>query len=124
MQQKHILVVDDNKDLLFMISSMLKIKGYQVSSLDNTDNIETIVIQNTPDAILMDMLLCGTDGREICRQLKSNKATSSIPILMLSAHPQAEENCLAAGADRFIEKPFEMEFLLNTLAEILYKQAY
>lgn len=119
MQQKHILVVDDNKDLLFMISAMLKINGYQVSSLENTSGIESIVIKIKPDLIMMDMLLSGSDGREVCRQLKSNKETSSVPVLMLSAHPQAAENCIAAGADRFIEKPFEMQHLLNTLSTLL-----
>lgn len=119
MEQKHIMVIDDNKDLLFMISSMLKIKGYRVSSLENTDNIEMIVLQESPDAIMMDMLLSGADGREICRQLKANPTISNIPVIMLSAHPQAQENCIAAGADGFIEKPFEMQFLLNTLHEIL-----
>ena len=119
MQQKHILVVDDNKDLLFMISAMLKINGYQVSSLENTTGIETVVIKIQPDLIMMDMLLSGSDGREICRQLKSNKDTASVPVLMLSAHPQAAENCIAAGADRFIEKPFEMQHLLDTLHTLL-----
>lgn len=113
------MVVDDNKDLLFMITSMLKIKGYKVSSIENTDGIESIVIELAPDAIMMDMLLCGADGREICRQLKANPAISKIPVLMLSAHPQAAEDCIAAGADRFIEKPFEMQHLLNTLNEVL-----
>jgi len=119
MQQKHILVVDDNKDLLFMISSMLKINGYLVSSLENTTGIETVVMKIRPDLIMMDMLLSGSDGRDICRQLKSNIETASVPVLMLSAHPLAAENCIAAGADRFIEKPFEMQHLLDSVHTLL-----
>lgn len=117
-RQKHILVIDDNQDLLTMLNAMLTMKGYKVSMKENTDNIEAVVKELSPDIILMDMLLSGADGREICRQLKMNPELASIPLVMLSAHPQAREECIAAGADRFVEKPFDMKHLLTTLANI------
>lgn len=117
--QKHILVIDDNQDLLMMLSAMLKIKGYKVSLKENTDNIEATIQELLPDIIMMDMLLSGADGREICRQVKSNPALASIPLIMLSAHPQAREACIAAGADGFVEKPFDMKYLLQKLDDIL-----
>ena len=61
----------------------------------------------------MDMLLSGADGTDICRRLKKDLKTSSIPILMFSAHPTAKETCLAAGADDFISKPFEMNDMIG-----------
>ena len=61
----------------------------------------------------MDMLLSGADGTEICKRLKQNEGTSSIPVLMFSAHPTAKESCLGAGADDFISKPFEMNDMMD-----------
>lgn len=116
--QKHVLVIDDNQDLLTMLNAMLKMKGYNVTMKENTDNIEAVVKELLPDIILMDMLLSGADGREICRQLKMTPELATIPLVMLSAHPQAREECLEAGADRFVEKPFDMKHLLATLADI------
>lgn len=115
-KQHHILVIDDNPDLLMMLGSMLKIKGYQVTLKENVDDIESEISKLSPDVIMMDMLLSGADGRDVCRLLKSKPHFSGIPLIMLSAHPQAKGECLAAGSDDFIAKPFEMNHLLQTLA--------
>jgi len=112
----HILVIDDNEDILFMIEAMLNISGYKVSTRENVDNIETVVKELAPNLILMDMLLSGADGREVCAQLKANATLSHIPIIMLSAHPHAKAECLAAGADYFLSKPFDMDDLLKMVA--------
>jgi DNA-binding response OmpR family regulator len=113
----HIMVIDDNEDILRMLQAMLRHKGYQVSILQDTDTLEASVKDIAPDIILMDMLLSGADGRELCSALKSNAFSQSIPVIMLSAHPQARTECLAAGANYFIEKPFEMADLFNTVAK-------
>ena len=63
----------------------------------------------------MDMLLSGTDGTDICRRLKQDNKLSLVPILMFSAHPNAKDACLAAGADDFISKPFEMNDLMGKI---------
>ena len=68
----HILVIDDNEDILFMIKTMLEMKGYKVTAKDNPEKIELFIESAQPDIILMDMLLSGSDGREICRDLKQN----------------------------------------------------
>ncbi len=114
-QQLHILVIDDNEDILFMLQAMLRHKGYKVSIKENPNEVEAVINDLSPDIILMDMLLSGADGREICTQLKSNPAFSGIPIVMLSAHPHARTECLAAGADHFLEKPFEMSDLFQVV---------
>jgi DNA-binding response OmpR family regulator len=108
-------VIDDNVDILYMLQAMLKHKGYKVSIKENTTGIEAFVVALNPGLILMDMLLSGADGRELCRQFKLNNAIAAIPVIMLSAHPQARVECIAAGADFFVEKPFEMQELLKTV---------
>ena len=114
--QKHILIIDDNKDLLMMLTAMLKTKGYQISVCETPENIVALIKEVKPDIILMDMLLSGADGRELCKEIKADEAVASIPLLMLSAYPQAVHDCMAAGADAFIEKPFDMKALLEKLA--------
>ena len=104
-----------------MISAILTSKGYRVSMKTNTEKIEAAIAELDPDLILMDMLLSGSDGREVCRQLKANPAVSSISLIMLSAYPQAQAECLAAGADDFIEKPFDMKVLLEKVAILIRK---
>jgi len=119
LKHKHILVIDDNEDILFMLKAMLNFKGYTVSVKENTDNLKTFIKQLSPDVILMDMLLSGADGREICRSLKADPEIAKIPVVMISAHPQAKEECEAAGADFFLAKPFEMNDVFNTVAVAL-----
>jgi DNA-binding response OmpR family regulator len=120
-KQVHILIIDDNEDILFMLEAMLKIKGYKVTVKKNTDNIETAVTKINPGVIIMDMLLSGADGREICRQLKANTVLEKIPVIMISAHPEAKTHCLNAGANYFVEKPFEMTEILQTVANAAVK---
>ena len=113
--QLHILVIDDNQDILFMLQAMLRHRGYYVSIKEDIHELDSFIEEALPDIILMDMLLSGADGGEVCRHLKSIQKFSNIPVIMLSAHPQAKTECLAAGADFFLEKPFEMSDLFSIL---------
>lgn len=117
--QIHILFIDDNEDILAMLKVMLEYNEYKVSVKDNTSNIKEVIKDLQPHIIIMDMLLSGSDGCEVCKELKMDTAFASIPVIMISAHPQAEAECLAAGADFFIEKPFEMNDLLQTVAGVV-----
>jgi CheY-like chemotaxis protein len=115
----HVLVIDDNEDILFMLKAMLDMKGYRVTIKENTENIKTSIHSLLPDLILMDMLLSGADGREVCANLKADKSISHIPIIMISAHPQARQESIAAGADYFLSKPFEIMDLFQTIQRAL-----
>jgi CheY-like chemotaxis protein len=115
--QTHVLIIDDNEDILSMLQAMLQHTGYKVSTIDKTNELVQVVENLQPGIILMDKLLSGYDGCEFCRQLKADPALSKIPVIMISAHPQAQTECLEAGADFFIEKPFEMDHLLETLTK-------
>lgn len=112
----HILIIEDNEDILLMLQTMLKMNGHTASVKKNTDNIYHAIRSLSPDLIIMDMLLSGADGRDICQQLKTNDSHADIPVIMMSAHPVAKHNCLAAGANYFIAKPFDMEEMLQTIA--------
>ena len=117
-----ILVLDDDPDICIMIKMVLDYYGYDAMDAENEVNAKKIISSNHVDLLIMDMLLSGVDGTDICRQLKQDKETSSIPILMFSAHPTAKETCLAAGADDFISKPFEMNDMMDKISFFLERK--
>ena len=117
-----ILVLDDDPDICIMIKMVLDYYGYDAMDAENEENAKKIISSNPVDLVIMDMLLSGTNGTDICRQLKHDKETSSIPILMFSAHPTAMETCLAAGADDFISKPFEMSDMMDKISFFLERK--
>jgi DNA-binding response OmpR family regulator len=114
---KHILVVDDDPDILDAIKWMLEDAGYDVQTSDKGDYAENLRDDNggLPDLIILDVLLSGKDGRTICRLLKSRPDTQDIPVVMISAHPSAAGSVRAVGADDFVAKPFDIDVLLETV---------
>ena len=117
MSSKKILVVDDELDILEFLQIILEEEGYEVATADKGECVEKLRTGELPDLIVLDVLLSGKDGRTIARHLKSQEATKHIPIVMCSAHPSAEHTALEAGADAFIAKPFEIDDLLQKIAE-------
>ncbi|HEX4371935.1 MAG TPA: response regulator transcription factor [Puia sp.] len=114
-ESSNVLIVDDDVEICQMIKAILNSKGYSSSICSNGDEVFDALAANKPDVIVMDMLLSGSDGRDICRKLKSKQETKSIPVLMMSAHPSAEITCTEAGANQFISKPFGINELLDRL---------
>jgi DNA-binding response OmpR family regulator len=110
---KKILVIDDEPDILEFLKDLLEEEGYTVVTIDKADYEEKLYAGSLPDLILLDLLLSGKDGRTIVKQLKSQEDTKHIPVIMFSAHPDAEETTRAAGADDFLAKPFELDELLE-----------
>jgi DNA-binding response OmpR family regulator len=115
-KEKKIMIADDDPDIVDFISIMLQMEGYQVSSTLNGTTLLNMDGE-LPDLVLMDICMSGTDGREICRQLKKKEYTSKIPVLLLSASTDIEPSAIYAGADDFISKPFEMVQLLNKVKQ-------
>jgi DNA-binding response OmpR family regulator len=118
-QAKKILVVDDDPDILDALQFMLEDAGYEVKTTEKGEYAENLRNTNggLPDVIILDVLLSGKDGRLICQKLKSQEETKHIPIIMISAHPNAKHSVSAVGADDFMAKPFDMDDLLATIAK-------
>jgi len=121
-KQPHILVIDDNEEILSTISIILNRKAYQVSAKGRVDNFEQTVTELCPDLILLDKNLGWADGCDLCKSVKSNKNLATIPVIMFSAYYKKRGECLDAGADEFIEKPFEMNVLLQTIQTFSSKE--
>jgi DNA-binding response OmpR family regulator len=119
--RKRILVVDDERDLVDLISYNLQRNGYDVQSAQDGLQAIEMVRRETPDLIVLDLMLPGMDGIEVARQLRSDAATASVPIIMLTAKGEEVDVVvgLALGADDYITKPFSMKILLARLNTVL-----
>jgi CheY-like chemotaxis protein len=118
---KKILVIDDNDDLLDLIKEILEQNGYEVECLGSTDNIIHSVVNIKTNLIILDYLLSGINGGELCAQLKKDPLTSHLPVLIMSAYPQVLKSLGHYGQDAFVAKPFEIEELLETVSHFLLK---
>ena len=120
-----ILVIDDDKDLLEVIHSLLCRKGFEVETNSNWEDAVNKIETFKPQIILLDVFLSGIDGLEICKQLKSQPKTRDIPIMIFSAYPRVAEKVIYEyGADDFIAKPFEVADLVNKVHNLLSHQVY
>jgi DNA-binding response OmpR family regulator len=114
-----ILVVDDDPDIGIMIKIMLEYQGYSVVVTERGEKAEDMVRTGHFDLLIMDMLLSGMNGIDICARLKKDKSVSSIPVIMISAHPNAREISLNAGAEDFVSKPFDMQEMLSKISRFV-----
>ena len=116
---KKILIIDDDEGILAAFEAMFEDKVYDVQTSLTVEPLQTLQKKDIPDLILLDVLLSGADGRDICRQLKTQADTKHIPIIMISAHPSAHKSVQKAGADDYLSKPFEMDELLKKVQKYL-----
>ncbi len=117
-----ILIVDDDLDILSVMQMLFKIKGYDVTIISKGDEVFEKVETFHPDVVLLDVLLSGSDGQIICKQLKHQSKTRNLPIIMISANPGAAKAIHDYGADDFIHKPFELNELIETINAHLNKR--
>ena len=118
-QVKKILVVDDDPDILDALRFLLEFSGYEVKTTEKGEYAENLRDTNGgfPDLIILDVLLSGRDGRLICQRLKRQHDTQHIPIIRISAHPNAKQSVAAVGADDFLAKPFDADELLTLVGK-------
>ena len=111
-----ILLIDDDPDIRTVMGVTLKKEGYEVATASRREEALEMIEQEKPSLILLDVLLSGTDGRELCREIKSAEETKHIPVIMFSGHPSAAFQFESYGANDFIAKPFNTETLLEKLS--------
>ncbi len=116
-----ILYVEDNDDNIYMLQNRLRRQGFDVLvARDGASGVE-IARSERPDLILMDLGLPVMDGWEASRRLKSDRVTSHIPVIALSAHAMSNDRtqALEAGCDEYDVKPVEWTRLLNKIRALL-----
>ena len=115
---KTIMVVDDDPAILDAVCIMLEFEGYEVYCTPGGAELLNME-SNLPDLLLLDIWMSGLDGRDICKQLKQNLSTSKLPVVLISASRDIERSALAAGANDFLAKPFEIDDLLAKIEKNL-----
>jgi DNA-binding response OmpR family regulator len=119
--KRRVLVVDDEKDLVDLISYNLARGGYEVlAAYDGKEALE-IAQREVPDLVVLDLMLPGLDGTEVARRLKADSRTAGIPIVMLTAKGEETDVVvgLTIGADDYVTKPFSMKILLARINTVL-----
>ncbi len=109
-----ILIADDDPGIRDIFKIILTKAGYDIEVKEDANEIFENKF-SVPDLFLVDKLLSGVDGLDICHYLKTNKQTSHIPVIMVSASPDIGIAAFKAGADDFVEKPFELAHLLKVI---------
>lgn len=125
-KEVRILVVDDEPDVLELVVFHLKKEKYKVAIADNGDKALKIAREQVPNLIILDLMLPGISGLEICQLLKQNPKTTEIPILMLTARAGEEDRVrgLELGAHDYVTKPFSpRELVLRVNNLLLLKQS-
>ncbi len=117
-RERHIVVAEDDPAVLEVLRLILEEGGYAVEAVADEMALRDFP-NGRPDLLLLDIWMSGWDGRNLCRELKSNAETRGIPILLCSANQDGERIAREAGADGFIAKPFDMDTLLLTIAQHL-----
>jgi two-component system phosphate regulon response regulator PhoB len=119
-----ILVVDDEEDILDLVKYNLEKEGYRVTAVETGEEALDSARSMKPDLLLLDLMLPGVDGLEVCKILKYNPETSQIPIVILTA--KGEESDIVAGlelgADDYISKPFSPKVLVARVRAVLRRK--
>ena len=114
-----ILVVDDDSGIGEMLKTLLEFYGYEVDVTEKPLKAEELIQEKKIDIVLLDMLISGVDGTDVCAGIRQNPEISETPVLMMSALHDAGPKCKKAGANDFIAKPFEVEVLPKELKKYL-----
>ncbi len=125
MARQHILVVDDEEDIQELVEYNLAKNGYQVTCVASGEAALKAVRGRTPDLIVLDLMLPGTDGLEVCRELKGDPRTANVPIVMLTAKGEEADvvSGLELGADDYVPKPFSPRVLLARIRAVMRRRA-
>jgi two-component system, OmpR family, alkaline phosphatase synthesis response regulator PhoP len=121
MAHETILIIEDEQDIVELLTYNLEQEGYTIFFSTSGEEALAMVQQKNPDLILLDLMLPGVDGLDVCRHLKRNETTRNIPIIMLTAKSEDSDviTGLEMGADDYIPKPFSPKVLIARIRSVL-----
>lgn len=117
-----ILLVEDDYHLGIVLNHQLEMNGYEVKLIRIPRETVKTLQEEHFDLVIMDKLMNGVDGTDICAQIRRSEPVSNTPILMMSGYDGASEVCIAAGANTFIAKPFEVQDFLSSIEATINKE--
>jgi two-component system phosphate regulon response regulator PhoB len=125
MPKKTILAIDDEPDLIELIRYNLEKEGFAVRGAFDGETGLAMAVRDMPDAVLVDLMLPGIDGLEVCRRLRADSRTAAIPLIMLTAKAEESDRIvgLELGADDYVTKPFSPRELTARVRALLRRTA-
>jgi len=120
-EKKKILIVDDEKQLVSLVSLHMKMSGYEVFSAKDGEDALVVAKEDAPDLVILDLMLPKMDGWEVCKRLRAETKAVDIPVIMLSARSEIEDKLkgFECGADDYITKPFSPRELVARVKRVL-----
>jgi two-component system phosphate regulon response regulator PhoB len=117
----HLLLVEDDPALAELLEFRFRAEGYHVSHTADGDEALLLALEHVPDLVVLDWMIEGTSGIEVCRRLRRDKATKHVPIIMLTAREAEDDRVrgLETGADDYLTKPFSPRELIARVAAIM-----
>ena len=121
MAKEKILVIEDESDIAEIMQYNLAREGYRVSVLSDGDDAFDHVLAESPDLVLLDLMLPGSDGLDLCRRFKQDPVTRSVPVIMVTAKGEESDVILGLGmgADDYVRKPFSPKELVARVRAVL-----
>ncbi len=119
-----ILIVDDDPVIVRLLQVNFRLEGYEVDTASRGEEALQAVKAHLPDVVVLDVMMPGIDGWEVCRRLKENPKVSHIPVIFLSARAQDEDlqRGYALGVDEYVTKPFDPAHLVEIVRRSLDKR--
>jgi two-component system, OmpR family, phosphate regulon response regulator PhoB len=116
-----VMVVEDEEPLALLLRYNLEAEGYEVETVASGDEAELRLYEHTPDLLLLDWMLPGLSGIELCRRLRLRRETERLPVIMLTARGEENERIrgLSTGADDYVVKPFSVPELMARIRAML-----
>lgn len=123
-EKKQILIIEDEEDIRELVRYNLEREGFRVSEAESGEDGLEMIPAKKPDLILLDLMLPGKDGLDICRELKRNEDTANIPVIMMTARGEESDivTGLELGAEDYVVKPFSPKVLVARVKAVLRRK--
>lgn len=106
------MICDDEQEILDITRIILEDSGHEVLAVLDSNTVASLIERKKPDVLIIDLWMPGMSGDQVVRQLRKNESLSNIPIVVISASKEGKEIAYAAGADDFLEKPYDIDALV------------
>jgi len=116
---KRILVLDDNQDILEIVHETLTYEQFEVKSTSESIDVIPLLEGFQPDLVILDYRVSGTNGGELCRQIKSHPKFGDTPVIIFSAYINHQSDLFAYGCDAIINKPFDLTELVEKVNNLI-----
>jgi DNA-binding response OmpR family regulator len=117
--KKRIHVLEDDKDIAFIIEFLLKDEGYEIQVSSTFKELKTKLKDSIPDLFILDVMLPDGNGLDICRDLKNDTFTKHIPVIVMSANVRSKELSESASPDDYISKPFDLDYIESRIKKLI-----